>query len=169
NAQLGQQALGGALPGGAAAGGGQAGQGGRGGNPNQNGNQNPNGNGFRGGNNQVTTGDDGTYVFNNVNPGQYQVVVERDGFISQEYGQRSWASGTGATLTVATGQKLVSINIGMTQAGTIAGRIRDENGEALAGIQVLALSYQYQNGTKNLVTARQVVTDDLGGYRLYWL
>lgn len=118
---------------------------------------------------QVTTGDDGTYSFPNVAPGQYQVVVDRDGFINQEYGQRSWVSGTGATLTVAAGQKLAGINVSMIPAGTIAGRLRDENGEPVAGIQVQALSYQYQNGSKTLVSARQVVTDDLGNYRLYWL
>ena len=91
-------------------------------------------------------------------------------FITQEYGQRSWVSGSGATLTVAAGQKLTGISVSMVPAGTIAGKVRDETGEAVAGIQVQALSYQYQNdGTKTLVSARQVQTDDLGGYRLYWL
>jgi hypothetical protein len=127
------------------------------------------GQGPGGGRNQVTTGDDGTYSFLNVNPGQYQVVVDRDGFITQEYGQRSWVSGTGVTLTVTAGQKLANINVAMVPAGTIAGTIRDETGEAMAGIQVQALSYQYQNGSKTLVSAKQVPTDDRGEYRLFWL
>jgi len=171
----------GGLPNQINAGGGPAGQGGnaaqgggRGGQQGQGGGQfgqgGAAGGAQGGGRNQVTTGDDGTYSFPNVNPGQYQVIVERDGFITQEFGQRSWVSGSGATLTITAGQKLTGISVSMVPAGTITGKVRDETGEAIAGIQVQALSYQYQNdGTKTLVSARQVPTDDLGGYRLYWL
>jgi hypothetical protein len=88
-----------------------------------------------GGRNQVTTGDDGTYSFTNVNPGQYQVVVDRDGFITQEYGQRSWVSGTGATLTLPPDRNSPT-SMCRWFRGHHRGKIRDETGEAMAGIQV---------------------------------
>src|SRR3954466_6705098 len=89
-----QALLNGGLPNQINAGGGPAGQGGnaaqgggRGGQQGQGGGQfgqgGAAGGAQGGGRNQVTTGDDGTYSFPNVNPGQYQVIVERDGFITQ--------------------------------------------------------------------------------------
>lgn len=119
-------------------------------------------------NQSVTTKDDGTYVFNNVPAGQYRVTVERDGYINQEYGQRS-PNGSGTVVTVSLGQRLTTIDFQMVSAGTIAGRILDEDNEPIAGIQVQALSYEYRSGRRTLVPNRQVQTNDLGEYRLYWL
>jgi len=142
-------------------------QGGRGGQQQQGGR----GDGPQGGNgpqNQVTTGEDGTFEFLNVNPGQYQVAVDREGYISQEYGQRTW-NGRGTPITIASGQRLASLSIQLVPAGTIAGKIVDERGDAVPRAQVQALTYQYQNGVRTLVTSRQEMTNDLGEYRLYWL
>ena len=119
-------------------------------------------------NQTVSTGDDGTFAFNNVAPGQYRVSVERDGYITQEYGQRSF-NGTGTILTVSAGQRLTTVDFQLSPAGTIAGRILDEDGEPVTGIQVQALSYQYRGGARTLAPSRQVQTNDLGEYRLYWL
>jgi hypothetical protein len=135
--------------------------------------QNPNTQNQRGGgggNNarSVTTGDDGTFSFSDVVPGNYRIRVDRDGFLTQEYGQRSW-TGSGVPVTVQAGQALSGIIVQLVQGGTIAGRILDENLEPVTGIQVQALSYIYQNGERTLVSERQVQTNDLGEYRLYWL
>lgn len=121
-----------------------------------------------GGARSVTTGDDGAFVFNDVPPGTYRLRVDRDGYLSQEYGQRNW-TGAGTPITVAAGQRLGPLAIQMTQGGTITGRILDENLEPVTGIQVQALAYVYQNGSRTLTTERQVQTNDLGEYRLYWL
>jgi hypothetical protein len=118
--------------------------------------------------NQVTTGEDGTFEFLNVNPGQYQVAVDRDGFISQEYGQRTW-NGRGTPITLTAGQRAAALSIQLVPTGTIAGKIVDERGDPLPRVQVQALSYRYQNGVRSLVSGRQEMTNDLGEYRLYWL
>jgi hypothetical protein len=61
------------------------------------------------------------------------------------------------------------VSFQLVQGGTIVGRILDENLEPVTGIQVQSLTYTYQNGTRTLVSERQVQTNDLGEYRLYWL
>src|SRR5688572_7410462 len=116
----------------------------------------------------IVTGDDGSFLFSDVDAGQYRISVERDGYITQEYGQRSW-NGTGTPITVDAGMKLTGINVQLIPAGTIIGTIRDDHGEALAGVQVQALTYTYQQGTRTLTSSRQATTNDIGEYRLYWL
>jgi hypothetical protein len=127
----------------------------------------------RGGNNgggarTVTTGDDGTFAFADVNPGTYRIRVDRDGYLTQEYGQKSW-TGNGVPVTVQPSQTLSGVTFQLVQGGTIVGRILDENLEPVTNIQVEALAYVYQNGNRTLVSERQVATNDLGEYRLYWL
>src|SRR5262249_34006734 len=92
------------------------------------------------GQSQESTGDDGTFTFNNVTPGNYRITVERDGYIRQDYGQRTW-TGPGTIITIAAGQRLNSISLQLVPAGTIAGKITDDHGEPVAGIQVQALTY----------------------------
>jgi hypothetical protein len=149
---------------------GQAQRGGQGQNQQNNANNQNRGGGGGGGGGarSVTTGDDGTFTFSDVNPGTYRIRVDRDGFLAQEYGQRSW-TGTGVPITLQPGQTMNGVSFQLVQGGTIVGRILDENLEPVTGIQVQSLTYTYQNGTRTLVSERQVQTNDLGEYRLYWL
>jgi len=135
---------------------------------NQQNNPNNQNRGGGGGGRSVTTGDDGTFTFSDVSAGTYRIRVDRDGFLAQEYGQRSW-TGTGVPITLQPGETLNGIGFQLVQGGTIVGRILDEFLEPVAGIQVQSLTYTYQNGTRTLVSERQVQTNDLGEYRLYWL
>src|SRR5262245_1396880 len=145
---------------------GQAPRGGQNGQQAQN-NQNAQRGGGGGGARSVTTGDDGSFTFADVTAGTYRIRVDRDGFLTQEFGQRSW-TGSGVPITLQAGQTLTGVTFQLVQGGTIVGRILDENLEPVTGIQVQSLMYTYQNGTRTLVSERQVQTNDLGEYRLYW-
>ena len=101
-----------------------------------------------GGARSITASDDGTFTFTDVNPGTYRIRVDRDGFLTQEYGQRSW-TGAGVPVTIQPGQTLSGVNFQLVQGGTIVGRILDENFEPVTGIQVQSLTYNYQNGTRD--------------------
>ena len=147
---------------------GQPGQTQRGGQQQNNANNQNRGGGGGGGARSVTTGDDGTFTFTDVTAGTYRIRVDRDGFLPQEYGQRSW-TGTGIPVTLQPGETKNGVSFQLVQGGTIVGRILDENLEPVAGIQVQSLTYTYQNGTRSLNSERQVQTNDLGEYRLYWL
>jgi hypothetical protein len=121
-----------------------------------------------GGARSIVTADDGAFTFPDLDAGQYRILVERDGYITQEYGQRSW-NGTGTPITLDAGRKITGLTVQLIAAGTIVGIIRDDHGETLAGVQVQALTYTYQQGTRTLTSSRQTTTNDVGEYRLYWL
>lgn len=118
---------------------------------------------------QAVTDDNGKFVFNGVEAGQYRVSVDRDGYIRQEYGQRTF-TGQGTVISVSTGQRIQNVDFQLVPAGSISGRIFNEDGEALANVQVQAQAYTYQQGKRILSPVGQPVqTNDLGEYRIYWL
>jgi 5-hydroxyisourate hydrolase-like protein (transthyretin family) len=141
----------------------------QGGNNNfQQGNNNFQGN-QGGGRNQTQTGNDGSFVFNDVPAGEYIVRVQLDQYLTQEYGQRT-LSGKGTPISLQPGERLDSIDFQMIKAGVISGTVLDEDGQPMANVQIQALSYDYTNGKRTLRsigTAR--TTNDLGEYRLYYL
>lgn len=121
-----------------------------------------------GGTRSILSDGEGAFSFTDVPPGMYRLRADRDGFIAMEYGQRSIA-GQGIPISVQIGQKVSSIDFRLIQAAAIAGRIVDEDGQPVAGVQVQAMSYEYRQGQRLLQSASQVQTNDLGEYRLYWL
>lgn len=115
----------------------------------------------------VTTDATGRFTVTGVDPGQYRISAERDGYIRQEYGQRT-TTGSGAIVSVSGGQRL-ELQFQMLPAGVISGRVSDEQGEPAARIAVQAFAYQYVGGKRSLVQAGSAQTNDIGEYRLFWL
>jgi protocatechuate 3,4-dioxygenase beta subunit len=116
----------------------------------------------------ATTNSGGRFLFTNVFPGQYRLTATRNGYVRTEYGQRS-LNRPGLPLTVNPGQTMQNALLYVIPAGTIAGRVFDMDGEALAGVTVQAFKYVYQNGERVLNAVQNARTNDLGEYRLYWL
>jgi len=116
----------------------------------------------------ASTASDGTFSFQDVPAGQYQLAAARTGFIRSEFGQRG-PNGRGTTITVGAGQNIKDANIGLTQTGTIAGAIVDRKGAPMPSVQVLALRSGFQGPTRALLAVKSSITNDLGQYRLYGL
>jgi hypothetical protein len=57
----------------------------------------------------------------------------------------------------------------MLQASVVSGRIITAEGEPAAQATVQAYTYQYSNGQRSLAEVKNVQTNDLGEYRLFWL
>ena len=110
----------------------------------------------------------GLFTLDGIEPGNYRLEIERDGYVDQEYGQVS-PNRPGTVLVLAPGQEVTDVIISLVPTGTIAGRVFDEDGDLLVRATVRALRYIYQDGEKTLTQVDQALTNDLGEYRVYWL
>ncbi len=110
----------------------------------------------------------GHFTLESIQPGNYRLYIERDGYVDQQYGQVS-PSRPGTVLVLAPGQQVEDLVISLVPTGTLAGRVFDEDGEPVVRANVRALRYVYQDGEKILTPIQQTQTNDLGEYRLFWI
>jgi hypothetical protein len=117
----------------------------------------------------IQTEKDGKFTFKDLEPGQYRLRVQRNGYAPQEYGQRT-ATGPGTVITLAEGQQLKDIAFRLTAAAILTGRIRDTNGEPVPALPVSLMRTVYNvNGQRSLQAVGNATTDDRGEYRIYWV
>lgn len=114
------------------------------------------------------TAADGHFELKNVPAGQYRLMVRRNGYVSQELGQKK-PGDPGATFTLGPSQQKTDLVFKLGRAAVISGRIYDEDGEPMAGVSVLAMRQVYREGRRQLGIAARVESDDLGEYRLFGL
>jgi hypothetical protein len=110
----------------------------------------------------------GRFEVQGIDPGRYRLRVIRNGYVTQEYGQRT-PNDPGAILALSPGQDLKDLLFRLLPAAVIAGRIQNENGDALPWVRVNALRATYLRGKRTLSSEVTVVTNDLGEYRLFGL
>src|SRR5215471_4657677 len=116
----------------------------------------------------AATNGDGVFVFSAVVPGQYRIVVTRNGFVPGEYGQR-WPSGAGTPLAIPAGQAVTGVSISVLPTATISGTVRDQFGRPIGSAEVSAMKATYQSGRREFTKIQSVWTDERGEYRLFWL
>lgn len=110
----------------------------------------------------------GRFVLKDVEPGRYRLLVGRNGYVRQEYGQRQ-PNSPGTILTLVPGQRLRDLVFKLVPAAVIAGRVYDEDGEPVPGARMEALQYRYIENRRQLTPMRFATTNDRGEYRLYGL
>src|SRR5256885_12340692 len=72
-------------------------------------------------------------------------------------------------LSCAVGQQLKGAAFQLPRGSVIAGRVLDEDGEAMPGVMVRVMRYQYLQGERRLTPAGGGQTDDKGQYRVWGL
>lgn len=113
----------------------------------------------------VETDEQGRFAFTGLDAGKYQLSAERQGFLRQNYGARKYSGGATPVL-VAEGQNVKAIVFQLSQQSVIAGKVLDEDGEALADQSVRALRYVYRGGRRQWSTVGTAQTSDIGEFRL---
>ncbi len=117
----------------------------------------------------VTTDRDGKFVVPDLEEGTYRIAVTLNGYVKQEYGQRSF-TGQGSVLTLTKGETIKGLVVRLTRAANINGRIADETGQPASGVTVRIIKATYNaNGIRLFQQAGTARTNDRGEYRLYWI
>lgn len=111
---------------------------------------------------------DGHFLLKNVPAGQYKLIVTRNGYVSQELGQKK-PDDPGAVFTLKQGQRITDLVFKLGHAGVITGKVFDEDGEPMVGVAVRAMRQVYTDGRKTLQATSEQETNDLGEFRVFGL
>jgi uncharacterized GH25 family protein len=125
----------------------------------------------------VTTDAQGQFVFLQVVPGSYRLMVRHNRFVPGIYGQKADAFSEGGLLTLKPGQEVNDLLFRLVPTAAIVGQVVDEDGEPVPGVEVQALVRASRLPTDrdtppeggSLAPIRTAVTNDLGQFRLYGL
>jgi hypothetical protein len=115
----------------------------------------------------TTAGPDGKFDFKNVAPGNYRVFARAPGFATVVLGQRV-VNGIGQPVLLTAGRNIIDAILRMTPAGTVTGKILDENSQPATGapVQLLRRGYSAQGVVSHDVVGTGTA-DDRGEYRIY--
>ncbi|PYR64304.1 MAG: hypothetical protein DMF91_00675 [Acidobacteria bacterium] len=114
----------------------------------------------------ATTDVDGRYELKTLPAGRFSVSVIKPTYVSASYGQTRPLE-AGKLIDVADGQIVEHIDLKLSRAGVIAGRISDEFGEPMAGVQVSVARLQFVNGSRRPMSIASRSSNDLGEFRLF--
>ncbi len=99
----------------------------------------------------------GKFELAHIEAGAYTLEVQRSGFVTQEYkGQ----------LTVTPGSRIKSVDFKLIPQAVVTGRVLEQDGSPLAGMEVLLLRPQSMNGTQQLLRIGSAQTSDTGEFRI---
>jgi protocatechuate 3,4-dioxygenase beta subunit len=113
----------------------------------------------------ATTDAAGHFSIDKIPAGSYDLVVSRAGYLPSHYGQDK-PDKPGATLSLATGQKIADLLFRLNRMGIITGRVRDEDGDPVRGASVLSLIHRTVAGKPKIEPSGGDTTNDLGEYRI---
>ena len=116
----------------------------------------------------VLTDDNGAFDFTDLPAGRYTINASKTGYIQLSYGQRRPLQ-AGTPLQLLVGQQLKGVDFSLPRGGVITGRVSDESGAVMPGVQVQVMRSQYQQGDRRMVPAGNGQTDDRGIYRVWGL
>jgi hypothetical protein len=106
----------------------------------------------------------GHFQFDNVDPGRYDAVANRDGFMPLHGNRFDPAA---KPITVAAEQEVKDVVMKLLPLAVVNGHVLDEDGDPLIGAQVQAFRYIYrQGGARQLQSSGFAATNDLGEFQL---
>src|SRR5579883_1140689 len=118
----------------------------------------------------AATDDSGAYALSDVEPGTYDLRVQKNGFVPAGKPVSLQGSGSGWACPGAGGSPVASDAVTrLMPAAVMAGRVVDGDGGPVAGALVQAIQSRGAGSTQRLVVAGSATTNDLGEYRIFGL
>src|SRR5882672_1067 len=96
-------------------------------------------------NKAALTDANGRYEIAELPAGRYTVSATRVNYVRASYGQRR-PLGPGGSIDVANGQVVTRVDFALQRGGVVTGRIVDEFGDPVIGVQAMPMRYTYING-----------------------
>ncbi len=119
----------------------------------------------RGKNTTAETDEKGAFSFDNLEPGRYTLVAQKNGFAPGAYGARG-NSMAGTPLNLSAGQQMKGLNWKLLPNAVITGKVLDADGEPIQNAMVMPMIAAYEKGRKMWAPAGQGMTNDQGEYRV---
>ncbi|HUL71649.1 MAG TPA: carboxypeptidase-like regulatory domain-containing protein [Vicinamibacterales bacterium] len=112
----------------------------------------------------------GRFTFAGLPAGRFLLAAGKPAYLSALYGAGR-VGRPGTTITVAAGQTIGDVTLALAKGAVIAGRLTDENGQAVVGARVRVLPRRTV-GEEIVLGAdagdpANATTDDTGGYRIF--
>lgn len=106
----------------------------------------------------------GRFAIQDIEPGDYLISADRQGFMRDDNGVEGAPS---PTLKVQPGQSIRDLKIKLIPLAVLTGRVLDNDGDPVRGARVEVLAYGYQEGKKQLNGRHQISANDRGEFRLF--
>ena len=118
---------------------------------------------------------DGHFNIKNVPAGRFRFFAVHTGFVEQHY--KAGVDGTGPLFSLTAGEKVNDVLFRLIAAAVITGRLSNEDGEPMEGVQVVAMRRPGEADDEDLPRRRKVEmepvreaeSDDRGQYRIFGL
>jgi protocatechuate 3,4-dioxygenase beta subunit len=117
------------------------------------------------GSRKVITDSRGRFVFAGLAKGRYSLTTTKPGYVAGVYGKLV-PRGAGTAIDLGEAERLVNLRILTWKHAVITGRVVDEAGEPMAGVEVSALRRTSNAGRGGYGAGTTTITDDRGMYRL---
>jgi carboxypeptidase family protein len=109
---------------------------------------------------------EGRFSITGIQPGRYEMNIERDGYVSKSYGEDE-SGNSSSILALDSGQRVTDLIFHLQKRGAITGRVTDEDGDPAEGVTVEALVRRRFRGKDSTTEFRSAKTNDLGEYRIF--
>lgn len=117
----------------------------------------------------TSTDVEGRYEFRELPAARYTLTAMKDGYITMNYGARSWNQ-PGRVIDLADKQQADRVDFSLPRGGVITGKVIDEFGDPVVGASVQPLRVDMVNGERRTFpTGPMSATSDTGEFRLWGL
>jgi protocatechuate 3,4-dioxygenase beta subunit len=120
---------------------------------------------------------DGLFTVKGIPPGRYNFLATHTGFVEQHY--KAGVNDTGPVFSLRPGEKVQDAFFRLVAAAVITGRVSNEDGDPMQGVQVIALRRPNEDEIDDLDSPRPrkiemqpvktAESDDRGQYRIFGL